>query len=145
MDGVQYRAKCFCGAVSAVAKGAPVLQAYCHCTSCRRWSGQPVTACVLWPQDCVEFTSGADKLYRFSITDHPEGGKFSCSKCGGAVCTFVPGPRLYDIFGGVLEDFPFAPTLHINYGERVLPIADGLPKFRDMPERSGGSGVLVDE
>jgi hypothetical protein len=59
------------------------------------------------------------------------------------VCTFLPRGRLYDIFEGVLADFKFQPTMHINYGERVLSIHDHLPKFRDMPERSGGSGELV--
>lgn len=120
-----------------------VIQCYCHCTSCRRWSGQPVTACILWPEDRVEFLSGLEKLHRFSITGHAEGGKFSCQVCGGAVCTFVPNGRLYDVFGGVLEDFSFRPTMHINYGERVLSLQDDLPKYRDMPERSGGSGVLI--
>lgn len=74
---------------------------------------------------------------------HAEGGKFSCQVCGGAVCTFVPNGRLYDVFGGVLEDFDFQPTMHINYGERVLSLHDDLPKYRDMLERSGGSGVLI--
>jgi hypothetical protein len=102
-----------------------------------------VSACVLWPEDRVDVTSGRDKLHRFSITDHPEGGKFSCSNCGGAVGTFIPTARMYDIFAGLLDDFTFEPTMHINYGERVLSFPDSLPKFRDMPERSGGSGVLI--
>ena len=61
------------------------------------------------------------------------------------MCTFLPKGRLYDIFGGVLADFKFLPTMHINYCERVLSIHDDLPKFRDMPERSGGSGELVSD
>jgi hypothetical protein len=140
---MEHRASCFCGQVKLVAEGDPVIQCFCHCTSCRRWSGQPVTACVLWPEDRVRFLSGAGKLLRFSETGHAEGGRFSCQICGGAVCTFLPRGRLYDIFAGVLADFEFQPTTHINYGERVLSIDDGLPKFRDMPQRSGGSGDLV--
>ena len=42
-----------------------------------------------------------------------------------------------------ITDFNFQPTMHINYGERVLSLHDDLPKFRDMPERSGGTGELV--
>lgn len=59
------------------------------------------------------------------------------------MCTFLPKGRFYDVFGGMLADFNFEPTMHINYGERVLSLQDDLPKFRDMPERSGGTGELV--
>jgi hypothetical protein len=142
---MDYHARCYCGANELQAKGEPALQCYCHCDSCRRWSGQPVTACVLWPEDRVSFTSGMDNLRRFSPTDHPEGGKFFCTRCGGAVCTFLPRGRFFDIFGGVLTGFTFQPTTHINYQETVLPMPDGLPKYRDMPERSGGSGLLIGE
>jgi hypothetical protein len=142
---MEHHASCYCGHVTLVAKGDPASQCFCHCSSCRRWSGQPVTACILWPDDRVRFLKGTEKLHRFSVTGHPEGGKFSCQVCGGAVCTFVPSARLYDIFAGVLADFDFRPTIHINYGERVISMHDGLPKFRDMPEHAGGSGTLVGE
>lgn len=142
---MEHHARCYCGQISLVAEGDPVIQCFCHCTSCRRWSGQPVTACILWPEDRVRFVKGKEKLHRFSITDHPEGGKFSCAVCGGAVCTFIPGARLFDIFAGVLTAFDFQPTIHINYAERVMALPDGLPKYRDMPERSGGSGALIAE
>ena len=140
---MEHHASCYCGHVKLVAKGDPAIQRFCHCTSCRRWSGQLVTACILRPEDRVKFSKGNEKMYRFSITGHAEGGRFSCQICGGAVCTFVPKRRLYDIFGGVLADFDFQPTMHINNGERVLSMQDDLPKFREMPERLGGSGDLV--
>lgn len=35
------------------------------------------------------------------------------------------------------------PQLHIHYGERVVDIADALPKFKDLPEPFGGSGELA--
>jgi hypothetical protein len=52
---------------------------------------------------------------------------------------------MFDIFAGVLEAFDFQPTKHLNYAERVIRLPDGLPKYRDMPEHSGGSGVLIAE
>ncbi|MBV2360375.1 GFA family protein [Thalassococcus sp. CAU 1522] len=142
---MDHRAECYCGEVALVVEGDPVLQCFCHCRSCRRWSGQPVTACLLWPEDRVRFVRGRERMLRFSITEHPEGGKFSCRTCGGAICTFLPKTRLYDVFHGVLVDFDFRPAMHINYAERVLSMPDGLPKFRDMPERSGGTGTLIGE
>jgi hypothetical protein len=34
----------------------------------------------------------------------------------------------------------FSPAVHINYAEAVLPMRDGLPKFKDFPAEFGGSG-----
>ena len=34
---------------------------------------------------------------------------------------------------------------HVHYAESVLPLNDGLPKFRDMPTEVGGSGVTMSE
>lgn len=140
---MEHHASCYSGHINLVAEGDPAIQCFCHCTSCRRWSGQPVTACILWPEDRVKFLSGTEKMHRFSITGHAEGGKFSCQICGGAVCTFVPNGRLYDIFGGILTDFNFQPSMRINYGERFISMQDDLLKFGNMPERAGGSDDLV--
>lgn len=142
---MDYHAECYCGVVKLAIQGDPVVQCYCHCSSCRKWSGQPVTACILWPEAQVNIVAGRDQMHRHSNTDHPEGGKFSCKICGGAIGTFLPGSRMYDIFGGVLRDFTFQPSSHINYQERVFDLVDGLPKFRDMPEMVGGSGVMLNE
>ena len=35
---------CSCGAVEVSLAGEPVLQAYCHCNSCRGWLGAPLHA-----------------------------------------------------------------------------------------------------
>jgi hypothetical protein len=35
--------------------------------------------------------------------------------------------------------------MHVNYQESVLPLRDGLPKFRDVPAEMGGSGVIMGE
>jgi len=40
---------------------------------------------------------------------------------------------------------PFRPGLHINYAETVLPMRDGLPKFKDVPAEFGGSGEQIAE
>jgi hypothetical protein len=37
------------------------------------------------------------------------------------------------------------PKLHVHYQERVLPLPDGLPKFRDLPKETGGSGDTLPE
>lgn len=42
-----YRGECFCGAVKIETTGEPEGMGYCHCRSCRSWSGGPVNAFTL--------------------------------------------------------------------------------------------------
>jgi hypothetical protein len=35
--------------------------------------------------------------------------------------------------------------VHLNYGETVLPMKDGLPKLNDFPAAVGGSGEAIPE
>ena len=52
---------------------------------------------------------------------------------------------LTDVPAGSIEGLADKPTLHVNYGEKVLSVRDGLPKFKDFPENFGGSGVTLPE
>lgn len=136
-----YKGACFCGAVRLEVSGAPGLQGYCHCDDCRSWSGTPVTAYCLWPAAAVKVTAGAEHLATYSrdgktIRQH-------CAKCGGAVMTETEAFGMIDVYPPVTPDFPFAPAAHIYYGMRMIDMPDGLPKFRDMPERAGGSGEMI--
>src|SRR5919198_1411533 len=40
----KYRGQCFCGKVEVEVTGSPVEMGYCHCSSCRSYSGGPVNA-----------------------------------------------------------------------------------------------------
>ena len=44
-----------------------------------------------------------------------------------------------------LPSLDFAPGVHVNYAETVLPMRDGLPKLKDFPEAFGGSGEAMAE
>ena len=46
---------------------------------------------------------------------------------------------------GEITRSDFKPGLHINYAETVLPMKDGLPKFKDFPGAFGGSDEQVPE
>jgi len=37
-----YQGSCFCGDIQFTVTGAPDAMGYCHCESCRHWSGGPV-------------------------------------------------------------------------------------------------------
>ncbi|MGI3185780.1 GFA family protein [Nioella aestuarii] len=138
-----HRGQCFCGAVEIEVEGDPEGMGYCHCESCRSWSAGPVNAFTLWQPDAVKVTKGADKLARFMKTENS--GRQYCTECGGHVMTDHPGLGLTDVYAATIPSLKFAPGVHVNYAETVLPMKDGLPKFRDFPAEFGGSGEMVEE
>lgn len=49
------------------------------------------------------------------------------------------------MYAAVIPEFAFKPAVHVNYGETVLRMRDGLPKFADLPADMGGSGETLPE
>jgi hypothetical protein len=134
---------CFCGAVEVEATGAPEAMGYCHCRSCRSWSGGPVNAFSLWKPGAVRITAGAEHVAIFAKS--PLSRRKYCGKCGGHLMTDHPPLGLVDVFAATLPTLAFAPAVHVNYAETVLPMRDGLPKLKDFPAEFGGSGETVAE
>ncbi|MDF1586736.1 GFA family protein [Marinimicrococcus flavescens] len=142
MDAV-HRGTCFCGAVEIEASGEPLETGFCHCSSCRSYSGAPLTAFILWKAEQVRITRGAGLVGRFNKTGMSE--RHFCSRCGGHLMSGHPTLGLTDVHAAILPSIPFHPTIHLNYAETVLPMHDGLPKLRDFPVEAGGSGEVVEE
>ena len=134
---------CFCGAVTLEVTGAPEAMGYCHCNSCRSWSAAPVNAFSLWKPEAVRITSGAEHLATFQKTERSQ--RQYCAKCGGHLMTNHPLLRLVDVYAATIPTLTFSPGVHINYAETVLPLRDGLPKFKDVPAEFGGSGETMAE
>jgi len=135
--------ECFCGAVKLAVSGDPEGMGYCHCRSCRSWSGGPVNAFSLWKPDTVTVTQGAEHVTTYHKT--PMSLRQYCSKCGGHLMTNHPTLGLVDVFAATLPTLNFTPGVHVNYAETVLPMKDGLPKFKDFPKEFGGSGEMASE
>jgi len=138
-----YQGECFCGSVKIEASGEPEGMGYCHCSSCRSWSGGPVNALTLWKPDAVKVTSGSNDLATFQKTEFSQ--RQYCAKCGGHLMTNHPTIGLVDVFAATIPDLDFKPGVHLNYAETVLPMRDGLPKLKDFPAEIGGSGESVPE
>ena len=134
---------CFCGAVEIETRGAPEAMGYCHCRSCRSWSGGPVNAFSLWKRDAVRVTRGEEHVATHIKT--PLSERKYCKKCGGHLMTNHPPLGLVDVFAATIPTLAFAPGVHVNYAETVLPMRDGLPKLKDFPAEFGGSGQMVSE
>jgi len=136
-----YKGSCFCGAVEFTVTGDPAAMGYCHCSSCRHWSAGPVNGFSLWKPDAVKVTKGADNIGTYNKT--PNSYRNWCKTCGGHICTGHPPMGLVDVYASVLPDLPFKPALHVFYGESVLPIKDGVTKWKDVPKEMGGSGETL--
>jgi hypothetical protein len=138
-----YIGKCFCGAIEIKVEGEPLAQGYCHCESCRSWSGGPVNAFTLWKPEAVVISKGEENLGVF----HKTGRSYRkwCKVCGGHVLTDHPEWKFVDVHAATIRAFPFEPQLHVNHAETVLCMRDGLPKLKDFPRDVGGTGDFVAE
>src|SRR3982751_6250342 len=134
---------CFCGAVQIEVTGAPEAMGYCHCSSCRSWAAAPVNAFSLWKPGAVKVVAGARHLGMYA--KNPSSERQFCTQCGGHVMTFHPPFGLIDVYAATIPSLAFNPGVHVNYAQTVLPMRDGLPKFKDFPKEFGGSGEMVAE
>lgn len=134
---------CFCGAVAIEARGEPMDMGYCHCNSCRSYSGAPFSGFTIWNLDQVRITKGEDLLGEFNKTGFSN--RRYCTRCGGHLFSEHPELGFTDILPGVLPTLKFIPSAHINYASAILPFRDGLPKLKDFPAEAGGSGETMPE
>lgn len=139
-----YKGKCMCGSVNLEVDGDAIAMMVCHCKICRSWSASPVCGATLFKPDQLKITKGKELIDQFSLSDGHD--RKWCTKCGGHL--FTDHRNTYgviDVYSSILESFEFKPTVHINYESTILPIKDGLPKFKDFPKDFGGSGETLEE
>ena len=143
MSRITHSGTCFCGTVAIEVIGTPEDMGYCHCDSCRMYSGAPVTAFTLWKRRNVRVTRGSQFLGRFTKSEFSH--RRFCTLCGGHVMVEHPALGFTDVHAATVPTIAFKPAIHLNYAEAVLPMRDGLPKLRDFPKQAGGSGDAVPE
>lgn len=142
-DDKTYSGSCFCGAVELTVSGEALAMGYCHCDSCKQWSAAPVSTFTLWSPEALQITKGEDNIVTYNKTE--KSYRKSCKTCGGHLLTDFKPMGLIDIYAEIIPDLAFKPVMHVFYEESVLPIKDGLPKFKDLPEEAGGSGEQLPE
>jgi hypothetical protein len=138
-----FQGQCFCGAIHIEVTGEPQVMGYCHCSSCRSWAAAPVNAFTLWKPEAVRVTAGAEHVGMYQKT--PVSQRQYCKRCGGHLMNNHPPLGLIDVYAATIPALAFKPGVHVNYAETVLPMRDGLPKFKDFPKDFGGSGEMVEE
>ena len=107
-----YRGACFCGAVELRVTGQPNAMGYCHCRSCRSWSGGPVNAFTLWPTEAVGGVKGAERIGTYHKTDFSH--RQFCRLWGGHLMTAHPPVKKNDGFAAKIPDLVFEPEGHIK-------------------------------
>lgn len=138
-----HRGTCFCGSVVIEATGVPIDMGYCHCQSCRHYSGAPLVAFTIWPAGDVRIIRGAELVGRFNKVG--TSNRHHCTNCGGHLLIDHPRLGVVDIGAATLPTVRFESKAHLNYAEAVLPIIDGLPRYCNLPAAIGGSDETMNE
>ena len=124
-----YQGACHCGRVNFALEGAPMMTACCHCSICRRWTGAAYSMIGFWKPENCRLTSELPLLERATSAWLT---RFRCADCGTPLYNAVRTERLTSNnfmlpLLGALDDLT-RPTCHIYYADRIVEMADGLPR-----------------
>jgi hypothetical protein len=128
------KASCLCGHVAYEIDGPITNGRFCHCTSCRKFSGAPYSAWGLVQTSQFRSASTDAQLTRY---DSGNGLRVSCSACGSPVWYEPKGlPQYLGIPLGIIDsgDVP-TPAMHVWVKSKVpwLTISDSLPQYNVLP------------
>jgi len=121
------RGHCLCGQISFETRGDPRWVSYCHCASCRRHAGSPVTCFVNFPLDRVVFRGE-----RATHQSSPGVTRSHCARCGTPIAyetTSRAGE--IDLYLGAFDDpEAFPPQGHAFFAEHIswFDTRDELPR-----------------
>jgi hypothetical protein len=119
------KASCCCGACEIEVEGEPVLNAICHCDSCKRRTGSAFGWSAYFADANILARRGELSRYHVAVTD---ADRFFCPACGTTLCwtsaTFMPGHTGFA--GGCFTATPLGePMMSANDAKRcawvVLP------------------------
>lgn len=143
---VDWTASCWCGKVKLEYHGNPFDAKHCHCDACKKLHGAPFQWACLFFKNQVRLHHSTDPLYLdfFSTqqrdSEHNVPCKLSCRQCRSPL--FDEGRRVVlaypSSFSFKDRKVPkeFAPSCHIFYGESIIEIDDGIPKWSGHKDES---------
>ena len=119
MGGVeQFEGGCLCGAVRFVATGQPNGAFWCHCQSCRKHTGAPVSVFVEFDREACTVTKG--EITKFESTPGKTRRGF-CAVCGSTLTceTFLLPNVIHFHVGAFDQPALFQPTRTFFEEERL--------------------------
>jgi hypothetical protein len=117
----QTEGRCLCGSVRFVATGEPEGVAWCHCQSCRKHSGAPVSVFVVFRRDAYTVIEG--KITRFNSS--PGRLRGFCGRCGSTLtCEGESSPDIHFHIGA----FSFKDAARFKPTQQFFP-EERLPWF----------------
>jgi len=113
----QFEGGCPCGAVRFVATGQPKSVVGCHCQSCRKHSGAPVSVFAAFERTAYTVTKG--EITKFN--SWPRTWRGFCAKCGSTLTCETAGLPTETHFhiGAFDQAARLQPTRHIFTEERL--------------------------
>ena len=144
-----YAAECHCGTVRYEVRADPVDAKICHCRNCQVLHGAPMQWAVIFNKCDVRFVRGVEQLkfYNGGLRCHQSREerdlpcKVACGACGTLIAD--EGRRMWLAFPALFEfgrpahvPAAFRPSCYIFYGQRMLDMDDGLPKWQGHKGRS---------
>lgn len=123
-----FKGGCMCGKIRYISKSAPFASDYCHCDTCRRLSGAPITAWMDFKSSEVTFYG---EISEFQTSDKIYRG--FCSSCGSRLTyRHIDHPDCITLTVTSLDNpEQVTPTYHIYTEERLhwLTVEDELPCY----------------
>ncbi len=114
----QLEGGCLCGAIRFIATGEPKGIYWCHCESCRKHSGAPVSVFVAFDREAYTVTKGA--ITKFDSSPGKTRRGF-CARCGSTLtCESLPVTKETHFHVGAFDQAArLRPTKHYFPEERL--------------------------
>lgn len=132
---------CYCERTKVVIKADPIMQACCHCSDCRHWSGTFASGAWIFDKQHVEVHG---QLLSYQSNGRSKVIRKCCEHCFGPVLVERPEIGKLEVAAGLFQT-EFKPHCHTHYGERILEIHDDLPRYKDWPSHCGGSHSMLED
>ncbi|KAL5117473.1 hypothetical protein ACEQ8H_004638 [Pleosporales sp. CAS-2024a] len=147
---VKYEANCHCGKVKyQISRREPLDSKLCHCTTCQTQHAAPFQWAAIFHKEDINFSHGHHDLEWYDPTEksieHKLPCKVRCSYCHSPIMD--EGRNMILLFPSLVhlktdqDKAYFKPRCHMFYGQRVMDVPDGLPKWSGL---SGESDLIED-
>ena len=142
MSEIVASGQCLCGNIQFKIKGEPVWSGYCHCESCRRFTGSVVTSWLGIKNSDLVFTRGQPVKFEAAGID-----RSFCSICGSSL-TYEANyfPNYIQVHIGSLDNpNKIEPLAHVHFAEKIewFDVDDKLPRFEGSAAAEGDEWEIL--